>query len=82
MLYEGLKQNSTIVIVPSTAVESMQLGGLAGLTALTMGIGQQGPAAAPVQPQSDPQPLPGEATYSNGATPVGAADALDAPLAL
>jgi len=30
MLYEGLKQNSTIVIVPSTAVESMQLGGLAG----------------------------------------------------
>ena len=42
MLYEGLKQNSTIVIVPSTAVETMQLGGLAGLTALTMGIGQEG----------------------------------------
>jgi len=40
MLYEGLKENATIVIVPSTAVESMQLGGLAGLTALTMGIGQ------------------------------------------
>ena len=40
MLYEGLKANSTIVIVPSTAVESMQLGGLAGLTALTMGLGQ------------------------------------------
>jgi regulator of protease activity HflC (stomatin/prohibitin superfamily) len=38
MLYEGLKNNSTIVVVPSTAVESMQLGGLAGLTALTMGI--------------------------------------------
>lgn len=42
MLYEGLKQNSTIVIVPSTAAESMQLGGIAGLTALTMGIGQGG----------------------------------------
>jgi regulator of protease activity HflC (stomatin/prohibitin superfamily) len=42
MLYEGLKENATIVIVPSTAVESMQLGGLAGLTALTMGIGQEG----------------------------------------
>jgi regulator of protease activity HflC (stomatin/prohibitin superfamily) len=40
MLYEGLKENSTIVIVPSTAVESMQLGGIAGMTALTMGIGQ------------------------------------------
>jgi len=43
MLYEGLKANSTIVIVPSTAVESMQLGGLAGLTALTMGLGQEQP---------------------------------------
>jgi len=40
MLYEGLKQNSTIVIVPSSAVETMQLGGLTGLTALTMGLGQ------------------------------------------
>ncbi len=34
MLYEGLKQNATIVIVPSTAVETMQLGTVAGLTAL------------------------------------------------
>ena len=41
MLYEGLKQNSTIVIVPSTAVDSMQLGGIAGLTALTMELGRQ-----------------------------------------
>jgi hypothetical protein len=41
MLYEGLKQNSTIVIVPSSAVETMQLGGLAGLTALTMGLGSR-----------------------------------------
>jgi regulator of protease activity HflC (stomatin/prohibitin superfamily) len=38
MLYEGLKQNSTIVIVPSSAVETMQLGGLAGITSLTMEI--------------------------------------------
>lgn len=41
MLYEGLKSNATIVVVPSTALESMQLGGLAGLTALTMGLGQE-----------------------------------------
>jgi regulator of protease activity HflC (stomatin/prohibitin superfamily) len=41
MLYEGLKANATIVIVPSTAVDTMQLGGLAGLTALTMGLGQE-----------------------------------------
>ena len=38
MLYEGLKENSTIVIVPSSAIETMQLGGLAGMTALTMGL--------------------------------------------
>ena len=36
MLYEGLKENSTIVIVPSSPIETMQLGGLAGVTALTM----------------------------------------------
>jgi hypothetical protein len=41
MLYEGLKANATIVIVPSTAVDTMQLGGIAGLTALTMGLGQE-----------------------------------------
>jgi regulator of protease activity HflC (stomatin/prohibitin superfamily) len=41
MLYEGLKENATIVIVPSTVVDTMQLGGMAGLTALTMGIGQE-----------------------------------------
>jgi hypothetical protein len=35
MLYEGLKQNSTIVVVPSSAVETMQLGNIAGITALT-----------------------------------------------
>jgi regulator of protease activity HflC (stomatin/prohibitin superfamily) len=34
MLYEGLKQNSTIVVVPSTALDTMQLGSVVGLTAL------------------------------------------------
>jgi regulator of protease activity HflC (stomatin/prohibitin superfamily) len=38
MLYEGLKQNATIVLVPSTALESMQLGGITGLTALSTGV--------------------------------------------
>jgi regulator of protease activity HflC (stomatin/prohibitin superfamily) len=41
MLYEGLKTNSTIVIVPSSALETMQLGGLAGMTALTMGLNKE-----------------------------------------
>jgi regulator of protease activity HflC (stomatin/prohibitin superfamily) len=44
MLYEGLKENSTIVIVPSSAIETMQLGGLAGMTALTMGLDQKQPS--------------------------------------
>jgi regulator of protease activity HflC (stomatin/prohibitin superfamily) len=50
MLYEGLKQNSTIVIVPSSAVDTMQLGNLAGLTALTMGLGQQQPKPENIPP--------------------------------
>lgn len=41
MLYEGLKTNSTIVIVPSSALETMQLGGLSGITALTMGLNKE-----------------------------------------
>jgi regulator of protease activity HflC (stomatin/prohibitin superfamily) len=47
MLYEGLKSNSSIVIVPSSAVESMDLGGLSGMTALTMGIEQEQRKTAP-----------------------------------
>ncbi len=56
MLYEGLKHNSTIVIVPSTAVETMQLGGLAGLTALTMGLapGASAPANPPITTPAQP----------------------------
>jgi hypothetical protein len=42
MLYGGLKKNNaTIVIVPSTAVETTQLGGLAGVTALTAALGHE-----------------------------------------
>lgn len=41
MLYEGLKSNSTIVIVPSTALETMQLGGIAGVTALSTNLAEE-----------------------------------------
>ncbi|MBS0621743.1 MAG: slipin family protein [Verrucomicrobia bacterium] len=41
MLYEGLKENSTIVVVPSSAIETMQLGGIAGMTAMTMELEQK-----------------------------------------
>jgi len=41
MLYEGFEGKRHDRHRPSTAVETMQLGGLAGLTALTMGLGQE-----------------------------------------
>jgi regulator of protease activity HflC (stomatin/prohibitin superfamily) len=57
MLYEGLKQNSTIVIVPSTALETMQLGGLAGITALSMGLGKNGATKEEGEPTVGESPL-------------------------
>jgi regulator of protease activity HflC (stomatin/prohibitin superfamily) len=47
MLYEGLKQNSTIVLVPSSAVDSMQLGGLMGMTAMAADLARGKPPAPP-----------------------------------
>lgn len=40
MLFEGLKEKGALVIVPSTAVETMGLGGLSGITALAQGNGK------------------------------------------
>jgi regulator of protease activity HflC (stomatin/prohibitin superfamily) len=40
MLYEGLKSNATIVIVPSSVVDTMSLGSLSGITALSMELGK------------------------------------------
>ena len=37
MLFEGLKEKGAMVIVPSSAVDTMNLGGLAGVTALAGG---------------------------------------------
>ncbi|MFL5574278.1 MAG: SPFH domain-containing protein, partial [Gemmatimonadaceae bacterium] len=50
MLYEGLKEKGALMLVPSTAVESMGLGGLMGAAALRQqtlseGEGKGGPAA-------------------------------------
>jgi hypothetical protein len=40
MLFEGLKEKGAMVIVPSSAVDTMNLGGLMGTTAMT-GMAQQ-----------------------------------------
>ena len=51
MLYEGLKRNNaTIVIVPSTAVEAMQLGGLTPLATMAGVVAQAKAAPAPPAP--------------------------------
>jgi regulator of protease activity HflC (stomatin/prohibitin superfamily) len=60
MVYEGLRQKGSMIIVPSTAVESMGLGALGGLTA----FGQQardgggGPSTGGSSPGVDAQTPP------------------------
>jgi regulator of protease activity HflC (stomatin/prohibitin superfamily) len=52
MVFEGLKQKGSMIIVPSTAVETMGLGALGGLTAF--GQQQRGEAALPVTQAIEP----------------------------
>jgi regulator of protease activity HflC (stomatin/prohibitin superfamily) len=54
MLYEGLKQNGTILIVPSTAADSMLLGSAAGAAAITTALQQRpAPPAPPAKTDDD-----------------------------
>ncbi len=41
MIYEGIRQKGSMIIVPSSAVESMGLGSLSGMTALAKGEAQR-----------------------------------------
>ncbi len=52
MLFEGLKEKGALVIVPSSAVDTMNLGGLSGITALAAG------AAAGILPGQGRAPEP------------------------
>jgi regulator of protease activity HflC (stomatin/prohibitin superfamily) len=45
MLFEGLKEKGALVIVPSSAVDTMNLGGLSGMIALAQNQGQTQTAA-------------------------------------
>jgi regulator of protease activity HflC (stomatin/prohibitin superfamily) len=52
MLYEGLKEKGAMMIVPSTAVESMGMGGLLGAAAMRqqqLARGEDEPALVPVE---------------------------------
>jgi regulator of protease activity HflC (stomatin/prohibitin superfamily) len=48
MVFEGLRQKGSMIIVPSTAVETMGLGALGGLTAFDRGASKAGGGAPPV----------------------------------
>jgi regulator of protease activity HflC (stomatin/prohibitin superfamily) len=49
MLYEGLKEKGALMLIPSSAVESMGMGGLMGAAALQQQMLTGGPAAAAKQ---------------------------------
>jgi regulator of protease activity HflC (stomatin/prohibitin superfamily) len=55
MVYEGLKQKGSMIIVPSTAVETMGLGAMGGLTAFDRILG---PQTAPEEKPAAPAPEP------------------------
>jgi len=57
MLYEGLKQNATLVIVPSTVLNTMTLGDMTGTVSLAKMLTEPGPHKKPennaIQPDKD-----------------------------
>lgn len=59
MLYEGLKEKGSLVIVPSSALETMNLGAISGLTALTRSTATQAEpdkaAAGPERERPEPE---------------------------
>jgi hypothetical protein len=50
MLYESVKERGSTIIVPSSAVDTMNLGGLAGLTSLAGAVAPYSPPAAAAAP--------------------------------
>ncbi|HEX7967410.1 MAG TPA: hypothetical protein VF502_04265 [Stellaceae bacterium] len=46
MLYESAKGRGSTIIVPSSAIDSMNLGGLAGVTSLTKNAEAQRPGGS------------------------------------
>jgi regulator of protease activity HflC (stomatin/prohibitin superfamily) len=55
MLYEGLKERGAMIIVPSTAVETMGLGAITGLSALSGAL----PGLSAATPATPPAPASG-----------------------
>ena len=49
MLFEGLKEKGSLMIVPSSAIDSMNLGGLSGMASLGANAGQVGKEFTPAE---------------------------------
>jgi len=62
MVYEGLRQKGSMIIVPSTAVETMGLGALGGLTAFRKGVEDVADPSAPPLDGSGPDSVPVDPT--------------------
>jgi regulator of protease activity HflC (stomatin/prohibitin superfamily) len=60
MVFEGLKQKGAMIIVPSTAVETMGLGAMGGLTAFDRHLGTGQAAEGCAGPETPPPPASGE----------------------
>ena len=56
MVYEGLRQKGSMIIVPSSAVETMGLGALGGLTAFGQGVDGAPATSVPPPDASDDTP--------------------------
>lgn len=54
MVFEGLKQKGSMIIVPSTAVETMGLGAMGGLTAFDRFMAKNGPTPEPTASSGGP----------------------------
>ena len=54
MVYEGLRKKGSMIIVPSSAVETMGLGALGGLTAFGRTVSAEGPGDGAEAPEAAP----------------------------
>jgi regulator of protease activity HflC (stomatin/prohibitin superfamily) len=70
MVYEGLRKKGSMIIVPSTAVETMGLGALGGIAS----FGRAGEGGLDLEGRSESSARPGDEGTSSGATPDGPAE--------
>ena len=56
MLFEGLKEKGSLVIVPSSALDSMNLGAISGLAALAGGAAPVSTGAEEAKPEPEESP--------------------------